>query len=213
MKKICSIMIVSFLVSGFLSGCGLIDKQNNSVDISKTSDISDTAEKIQKTPVDPDGEKNSATINEALKAGDSKLCATISNQNTQKRCEQTVQANLITTEAVEKSDKSICEKIEIEQYLKECQTIIANKLQTEEYAKQAIEKVNLEDAQRLSIESQAMESSNASICDQIKTPSQTASCKYNVLANKANKENNAALCDQIGDAVLINTCKEFANQK
>jgi len=203
-------MIVSLVVLSFLSGCGLIANQNSEVETQKTP--TDT-EDVQKIPVDPDAEKNNTITAEALNRGDLKLCATISNLDAQKQCEQIVQANLVTTEAVEKADQSVCEKIEVKKYREDCQTLIKNNQKAAEDAANLQEKEKAEDVQRLELESKAMEIGDASICDQIKNPSQATSCKYNVLANKANKENNAALCDQIGDAVLIKTCKDFAAQK
>lgn len=201
MKKMYLMIAVVLLSVVVLNGCSLGGNVQET-----TQEKSEEA--LQVNQPDPDLDKNNAIAIEALKTGNIEGCGQISYIDSKKRCEQTIQANMFSSEAIAKSDKTLCAKIELERYAKECVTIVENNQKRDEYLLKAQEKDEEEDAKRLSVESKAVEAQDASICEQIIDQSQITSCKYNVLANKALKENNAAICDQIGDAVFVSMCKE-----
>lgn len=143
-------------------------------------------------------------LKSAARANDLEGCDEILNEAKKTECTQIVNANLLTIQAVNEEDKSICGDIELERYVETCESSVEEvleshraELEADKLAQEAFE-----------IGMSAMESGNTNLCDQIEYELERASCKYNVITNKAIEANDASLCEAIGQDDFIQACKD-----
>lgn len=132
-------------------------------------------------------------------------CAQISVESKAEECEDMVNANLITLQAVATTDASMCEDIELERYKENCESQVGTKIEAEQEAERM--QAEMESSMKLSLE--AYESQDVSMCEQLEDESLKYSCVYDIVANQALEQNDASLCEEIGDEEYVNDCEEL----
>lgn len=140
-------------------------------------------------------------FNQATAAGNIARCKDIVDGTLKASCEQVINDQIATTAAVSALDKALCKKVSDERYKKECETQVSDKVKGRDA-----------DKNRISIEQSAQKNNDSSICDQITSENQRASCKFNVIASEARTKKDPSRCKEIGLINLVEQCEIIAKQ-
>ena len=127
-------------------------------------------------------------------AGNLEGCNKILDDAKKQECTDIIESNLKTSEAINKGDKELCEDIKLDRYKENCFSSIDDKVESEN-----------QDSERLSVQQEAYDKKDYSICDEISDTNQKASCKFDVISQLPKKA--PSLCEQIDEEMLVNKCK------
>ncbi len=192
MKK----LLVSGLISAlFISGCGW---------------FTETAQ-IPEKATNADTVLNQEIYDWAVSEKQQDKCAGISDAGIRQECEDVIEGLILTDKAVETLDKSLCGDIALQDYEDNCDEKVAFEITKEEEKNAAEEQAQKDEENRVELEQEAIDKSDASICDDMKSEEEMYSCKYNVLANKAYAKNNPTICEEIGEESRVEECKKTIN--
>lgn len=170
-------LIPIFLVLAVFTGCNLLNSEKG---------LSDQGNKIL----------DQTLYDKGIQSGDMTSCDQIIDKTMKTECTSIVNAGKLTSQATTQADVTLCKKIDLARYETACETQV-----------KAIVEAKQADAKRLSIEQNALDKSDATICNEISNENQKATCKYNILNSQAVSKKDPSLCEGIGRKDLIDDCK------
>ncbi len=141
---------------------------------------------------------DSDIFTQATSGGNLARCNDILDKTLKASCEQIINDQIATNAAVSALDKALCKKVSDERYKKECETQVNAKTEDKNT-----------DNDRLSLQQQAYNTKDYSICDKIADANQKDICKFEVISELTPKD--PSLCEKIGQPALVSKCKASKN--
>lgn len=131
-------------------------------------------------------------------------CDKILDEAKKEECKNIIDANNLTSQAVEKSDASICQDIKLDRYKENCDNLVNAKIEEKNKKEEFLE--TMENSSKISEE--AFLSKDVKACDEIEDLSQKNSCKFNIVANEALAANDISLCQKTLEGEWLTKCEE-----
>ncbi|MBD3330725.1 hypothetical protein GF354_04315 [Candidatus Peregrinibacteria bacterium] len=199
MKTYSKILFLILLIILTFSACNLEDNNSEPTNDTGTSQEYTESDKLL----------DNELFQFASSNNDAESCNKIISEDLKNECEKTVNASIVTVQAVENRDLKLCDGIDLPRFKDYC--VLATTKEIDAY-NETREKIERKKAMS-ELEQKAIDEGNVNLCDQQENEDKKVTCKYNILTNQALNNKDSSLCDQIGDESLIEHCKSLVDSR
>lgn len=165
MKKIHAILLALVFSSVLFSGCNLLSGSPEAAPVA----------------VDSDSILDDSLFMNAVNTQDATKCATILDATKKSDCQATVEAMILTDQAVYEMDSSLCNQISLDRYESNCKAMVKAEEDRQEYLEAREEKIN-EDVKEVS---DIINTNDLEGCAKVKDANLRAVCELNILSDRA----------------------------
>lgn len=137
--------------------------------------------------------------NQALQSNNPDLCKPIENSALNKECQEAIEGNKISFEALENTDLQACGKINNKQIKESCNIQVAAKIEEQKKFENLID-----DRQKFNME--AINEHNPKICEKINDNNFQQECVLNVIADDSYTDKSKLVCDMFTNEDLKQAC-------
>lgn len=146
---------------------------------------------------------DSQAIFKAVGEKDIALCGEVSAER-RSECEQRVEDNIKTTQAIEAQDPEMCRSISSQEGQASCMASVNQTIEEDS------ERQSESDAGSLDIDNMAsiIENEAYEQCSQLQLETSTHVCELSILVKKAIEESDASWCDRASTSATVSACRQ-----
>ena len=180
----------TLFITFFLTGCG-----------------SFTTEADKNTSLDPAGQTfNDSTFQDAVSSLNKNLCTYLEDEKLEQECIDTIDAELLTNQALEAIDKSLCKEITLEKYKAVCEEKLDFVIDEEEKRAKEEEKNAEEVAKKRAI----IDKDDLKACEDLTAP-HNFTCRFDIINNRATAAQDLKICEELKETEPVDLCKGNVN--